>query len=507
MCYNFFMDKKALFFYITLFIFTLAMTATVATFVDFDLWARLIAGMGFVEGGHVLKTDFLSYTPVHTWWDHEWGSGVIFYLVFKYFGSYSFMILQAILLFGIFFISSKVIKLRGCDNPYNILFYFFTLMSIIFTINAPVRCQMFSFLLFALFIYLLERVRQGNNKLLYIIPFIIIFWNNIHGGVVSGIGLLVMYALGEFLNKKPFKKYLLTCLASCFALIINPWGAEYIKFLLMANTMSRPDIVEWHGLFSKIQISKHIYFKVFMLFSLIVEGCYLSKNFKSLKDWYEKADKVKYILLLVTLYLAISRVKFISFFAIAVLCFVYEDFYKLIKNYSFPKWKNKLIYGLILTISLFTFATRDFSIPLGAEYYPIKEVEFIKINNLEGKILCNFGVGSFVSYKLYPHNLIYMDGRYEEVYDSYMLPLLRQFFNGGTNGDYILEVFTPDVILVEKKYNVFKILKNSKDWKKVYEGRFFAVFLPAEKSNVDFIQPSNDEKYYKENLFNTDIKF
>ena len=42
---------------------------------DNDLWARLIAGMGVFEGGHVLTQDFLSFTPVHTWWDHEWGAG------------------------------------------------------------------------------------------------------------------------------------------------------------------------------------------------------------------------------------------------------------------------------------------------------------------------------------------------------------------------------------------------------------------------------------------------
>ena len=70
------MGRKALLFYITLFLLILAFTVTAGHF-DYDLWARLIAGMGVVDGGHVLTQDFLSYTPVHTWWDHEWGSGVI----------------------------------------------------------------------------------------------------------------------------------------------------------------------------------------------------------------------------------------------------------------------------------------------------------------------------------------------------------------------------------------------------------------------------------------------
>ena len=79
------MGRKTFLFYITLFLLILVFSTT-ANYFDFDLWARLIAGMGVIEGGHVLTSDFLSYTPVHTWWDHEWGAGVIFYAVLKLLG-------------------------------------------------------------------------------------------------------------------------------------------------------------------------------------------------------------------------------------------------------------------------------------------------------------------------------------------------------------------------------------------------------------------------------------
>ena len=291
--------KKGILFYLTLFLLILAFS-TAANYFDFDLWARLIAGMGVVDGGQVLKADFLSYTPVHTWWDHEWGSGVIFYLFLKFLGPYSLIILQAALMFLIFFTASRIVKLRTNANPYNILFYFFTVMAVMGSLNNPVRCHMFSFLLFTVFLYLLEKVRRGNNKLLILIPILTILWNNIHGGVVSGIGLLLMYALGEFLNKKAFAKYLITFLISSAVLIINPWGYEYIKFLLMANTMQRTYIVEWWSIFSKFHMFKHLIFKVFMLAIVITEGIHLYRKIKleGIKQWYNKADKVKYIILL-----------------------------------------------------------------------------------------------------------------------------------------------------------------------------------------------------------------
>ena len=498
--------KKGILFYITLFLLILAYS-TAANYFDFDLWARLIAGMGVIEGGHVLTEDFLSYTPVHTWWDHEWGSGVIFYFFLKYFGGYSLIILQAILMFLIFFTASRVSKLK--TNPYNILFYFFTFMAVIGTTNSPVRCHMFSFLLFTVFIYILEKVRNGNNKLLFLIPFITIIWNNLHGGVVAGLGLLLMYAFGEFLNKKEYAKYLITFALSSILLIINPWGFEYIKFLLMANTLERTHIIEWWGLFSKFHLFKHLIFKIFMAVTLITEGIYLFKKIKSqgVKNWYIQADKTKYILILSTAYLAISHVKLLPFFAITALCFIYDDFYKLIENIKFPIWKDKLVYSLLLFICILTFLTKDFSLPIGMGTYPVKEIEFVKINNLKGKILTNFGLGSYTAYKLYPHNLIYMDGRYEEVYYDYMIPVLKEFCLAYPNWKQIFTYFAPDIIIIEKYYPVFNELQKEGDWKLVYQDKTFGVFLPAKNANKKFILPENDLNYYKNTLFNTDIKF
>ena len=503
------MGKKAFLFYITLFLIILAYSLMATNF-DFDLWARLIAGMGVIDGGHVLKADFLSYTPVHTWWDHEWGSGVIFYLFLKFLGPFSLIILQAALFFFIIFTASKVIKIKSEFYPYNILPYLFTVIVLMSNLNSPVRCHMFSFLLFTVFIYILELVRtRGKNKLLYLIPILTIFWNNVHGGVVSGLGLIAMYAVGEFLNQKPFKKYIITLLLSSLALFINPWGYDYIKFLLMANTMQRPYITEWWGLFSQYFMHSKTGFKLFMLSAVLIEYITIMKDAKlnGLKKWYQNADKVKYIVLLTTMYLGITHVKLLPFFAISALCFVYDDLYKLIEKLSLPVWKDKVIYTLLILLSLLSFLTKDFSLPAGFNVYPVKEIEFVKINNLKGNILTNFGSGSYAAYKLYPHNLIYMDGRYEEVYYDYMIPLLKEFCLVYPNWKLILDNFPPDVIIIEKSYPVTKVLQSSYNWKMVYEGELFGVYIPAQKADRKFLQPSNDIQHYKNTLFDTDIKF
>lgn len=497
--------KKALIFYLSLFLLILAFSLNVNAF-DYDLWARLIAGMGVVEGGHVLTQDFLSYTPVHTWWDHEWGSGVIFYLVLKYFGGFGLLILQALIIFLIFFIASKVIKLRTEITPYNIIFYLFAISAVMPNLNEPVRCHLFSFLFFTLFIYIFEKSKT-NNKIIYLCPLIILFWNNIHGGVVSGLGLMLMYAIGEYLNGKPFAKYLTVLALSCPLLLINPWGYDYVKFLLMANTMPRPDIIEWRSPFMFPHTFKYLEFKMFFITLLSTELIYLIKQIKEQTvNWYKNADKTKYIVILSTIYLSVSHVKLIPFFIIAVLCYMYEDFYKLVSGLNFPVWKDKVVYAMIFAVSLLTFCTRDFSPPVGFNRYPVKEVEFVKLNNLKGKILADFGYGSYISYKLYPNNLIFMDGRYEEVYFDYMIPILKEFMLFRDNWDYLIKNFPPDVMILNKMYGSFeKIQQNG--WKLVYEGKKFGVFVPENTPDKKYILPSDDMDYYKNTLFTTDIKF
>ena len=49
--------------------------------VDFDLWARLIQGKHVVQTGSVMYNDLVSYIPTHTWFDPEWLSSAIIYLI------------------------------------------------------------------------------------------------------------------------------------------------------------------------------------------------------------------------------------------------------------------------------------------------------------------------------------------------------------------------------------------------------------------------------------------
>jgi hypothetical protein len=502
---------KPTLFYIILFLFLFAFS-TIAKNYDYDFWARLIAGMGVVEAGQVLKQDFLSYAPTHIWFDHEWGSGVVFYLVQKFFSNFGLLLLQSTLTFLIFVIITRIVALRGVKttSAYNFLFYYFAFIAMSYIINSPVRCQMFSFIFFALFLYILELARKGNDKSLWSMPFLMIIWNNLHGGCVSGIGLIVLYIIGEFLNRKPIKKYIYPLIGTVLVLPINPWGFEYIKFLFEANTMQRPDIAEWWGLFSKFFMFKYIKFKIFAAIILLIEFGVILKQLISKKFYL---DKTKFLVLGVTIFLAIEHVKLIPFAIITMTSFLYDDFYTafnfLTKNIfnKIANIKDSIVYTLTLIFVISNINTKIFEPRLDYSRYPVLGVEFIKINQIKGNLLLNFGLAGYASYQLYPNNKIYIDGRYEEVFYEGMLPLLRKFYLANPGWDEVLIKHPPDIMIIEKFYPISSVLKQRQEWKNVFEDKFFIVFVKTKNAKKTYTQPSLDINHYRKHVFDTNIKF
>ena len=501
-------EKKAfsLLFYITLFGLCFVLANHTAGY-DFDLWARLIVGKVFWATGIVLKHDFLSYTPTHAWYDHEWGSGTFcFYPVQYFFGPIGIVCLQAIFIYLTFFFCIKTVKLRMGDKySHNMLPVLLTLLVYNKCVCLPVRCQMFSFLFVAITLYILERARVGKTKTLWIIPFLTIIWNNLHGGVVSGLGIIFMYAVGEFLCRRPFKKYLITLACSVPLLIINPYGIKYLEFLFMANTMARQDILEWWSVLHPYHIKNCTNYFIWTGSVFLVELIFLTKELweKKFARFFKELNYTKWILVLVTFYLGFTKVKLIPIFLIVAFCFCYENFNKILpKSELFKLWVMVFVYIMIAGVGIFAPTTAKATWAM----FPLKEVEFIKSNNLKGNIVTSYGHGSYVTYKLFPHNKVYMDGRYEEVYDEEILMHLKMFQEMGYAWGNLLFRYPPDVILLDKKAPVYQYLSEEfPEWQKVYEGNLCGVFVKNPKPLSEYKLPPEEIEYYQETMFDTDM--
>ncbi len=488
---------------------------------DNDLWARLFAGGYIFENLKIMKHDIFSYTPTHIWYDHEWGASVIFYSALKYFGEKGLIILKGILSAATILLCYKTVELRKPKSTisYNIIYFVLMFTAVYKLLGEVVRCLLFTCLFFALFLYILERARQEKNKSLIFLPIIMIFWSNIHGGCLSGLGLIVLYIIGEYLNKKPVKKYIITLIFCICALFINPYGIEYVKFLLSAGLMNREYITEWASPFSKKYLFDYLSYKYYLIVMIITQIVYLIKY----RTGYKNIDKTKLLIILTVTYISITHLRHQTFFIFTAGTLLYDEFYTLfnslikffakkirpdseeIKN-NIVLLKEITVYFLLIIIG-FSRLTDIQKMRITETKYPRYAVQFIKDNNIKGNLFVDFSWGSYCIYKLFPNNLIAMDGRYEEVYNPDLLNDFKNFHLVQNDWSKVIRDFKTDVMIIEKKYPIYKKLLTIKEWKQVFDNNVFAVFLPTDKVKEEYIYPIVNDEYYNQTIFHTDIEY
>ena len=100
-----------------------------------------------------------------------------------------------------------------------------------------------------------------------------------------------------------------------------------------------------------------------------------------------------------------------------------------------------------------------------------------------------------------------MDGRYEEVYYDYMIPLLKKFFLVNNGWDEAIEKYPPNVLIIEKSYPVYKKLQEDDRYTLAYSGDYLGVFVDSKNKKESYKTPPQDLEYYQQRLFDTDINF
>lgn len=471
---------------------------------DYDLWARLAVGSIFFHTGEVLKHDIFSYLPTKVIWvDHEWGSGVVFYFLTRYFGEWGIFALKAFIIFAIFLLIIRISKLQTSHTP-GIFYFIFLCFALLPGIASLIRCQIFTYLFFTLWLYLLERIRRGDNKLIWIFPVSMLLWANLHGGFLAGIGLIIIYAIGELLNKQKTIKYFGMLVLVIPVTLINPYGFELWNFIINASFMPRPYIPEWHPislsgpfhLFKGIKI--HILAGFFILTLLT-----LLAGIKLVRE-KEKYDWTRILLVVVLLYLGVKHQRHTQFFILAISGLFYHHFVDLfipiqglIKKYlndkAYERWKTiRYSFGYIVLASILIYSVPKLShsIIVDPQVYPVGSFEFIKQNNISGNLATTYNWGSYAFWKLYPQCKVLIDGRYEEVYPNDVYDVAMKFSERIGEWQEVLRKYHTDIIVLSKRhYSPADVLALT-EWKIVYGDISSVVLLPKTTMQTFYIFPN-----------------
>lgn len=381
-----------------------------------DLGRHILTGNIIFATHEVPKVNLFSYTyPTYEFINHHWFSEVIFALIFNssgYEGLIGLTLLLSISAFGflLLFLYKKV-------PPAILLFSALLYLPILFE-RTDIRPELFSFLFLSLFIVILYRYRERFTSYIFLLPFIELLWTNSHIYFPIGIGVTGLFFIEELFTKRQNLKQkhtvalFLVLLLSILITTVNPdgiTGALY-PFTVFNNYGYTIEENQTSFFLSSLGIYKLSFTYLLVSIALLFVALSISIKKTRLIDWLLSVTFSIIALMAVRNFPLFVFATFIPF----TLSFSY--LYKtLFAKRTFPPIVPLL--GALLLFLFFFFSLKTtiktertgFVVPQGAT----KAVDFFVTNNLKGPLFNNFDIGSYLEYRLYPQEKVFIDGRPE----------------------------------------------------------------------------------------------
>src|SRR5215211_3546540 len=212
-----------------------------------DLAYHLKVGQLMVAEHAVPRTDVLAWTTAgRPWLDQNWGAQLLLYGIWRLGGFPLLTVLSAALTVASWALVAAACRRRTADLRLiaGAVLAGYAVAAAAFS----VRPQLFSLLLFAVELYLLEMART-RPRVALAIPLLMPLWANLHGAFVVGIGLLVIEVLAAAWrrDRAGVVRYLLVTAAGIAGLLVNPWGVRVLGYALSlpANQVVTRIVSEW----------------------------------------------------------------------------------------------------------------------------------------------------------------------------------------------------------------------------------------------------------------------
>ncbi|MBV8588880.1 MAG: hypothetical protein JO212_02250, partial [Acetobacteraceae bacterium] len=215
-----------------------AFLAGLRTLSEFDLGWQMATGRWIVEHRQIPSTDVFSYTAQGQPWIYPVGPGVLFYGVYLL-GGYALL---------------SWLGATACAGATAVLLWRRSLAAAVLAVLAvPLiairtrpRADMFTVVLFAIFLAVLWQQHLTGRARLWLLPVLMICWVNLHLGFIAGLALVAGYVVVEALElpwpsrrEMAIKRLQASCpwLAATFAAtLINPYGWRIWEALLRQHT-------------------------------------------------------------------------------------------------------------------------------------------------------------------------------------------------------------------------------------------------------------------------------
>jgi len=463
-----------------------------------DVWLHLKTGEYILRNFKIPHTNTFDYPAAnHPWLDIYWLFQIIIFFFYKFTGISGLILFKvAILVLAIWYLY-KTANVAGVSPSINA----FCILLVILTANERfvVRPEIFSLLFIALYLYILQAYISQRRDILWIIPLLQILWVNTHGLFFLGIVIYGLFLIDRIFmcitkntNLKETKKLFFIFFLSLLGCFLNPYTYHVFPFLKgMHTALAFKNIPELISPFSpNLRIEQIFFYKLLIGISAIS----FLLNFRRIRLFH-------ICLYAVFLYISLKAVRNICFFAFVagtITAINLHQFFEQLKilTIGWEKWTTFLFIPIIfyLTFDVVTNgyyirnrSNKRFGLGITEATYPIKAVDFVEANKIEGNVLNDSSIGSYFVFRMYPKQRAFIDGRLD-----WGKPYLASF-NQPFHFKKIVKEYNINYILLGHGWSpalgpFIRMLHKSKDWVLVYLDEIAVIFVKNVPRNKDIIE-------------------
>lgn len=465
-----------------------------------DAGRHIKNGELFLQNFKVLDTNFYSYTyPDFPFINHHWGSGILFYLIWKVAGFSSlsfFYIFFSLAAFLIFF------RIAWKKSTFEIA----TLCSIL-TIpligeRTEVRPEVLSCFFSAIFFWILFKVKDKaiSHKYLYFLPTIALLWINTHVYFFLGFFILGLFFLEVWLEKNWFllKKITIVSILSLLISFANPffWKAAAYPFFIFKNygyTLVENQSIwflENYGITNSNFTIIKIVFSIFILSAIIL----LIKNRKTFSVILFVSAFVTGILAC----LALRNFTLFGFFVLPAIAYQIKNSIESEISLKESSVKVAIIFFSMILFAIIAFmSSQKISDADDAHLGLLPKInasaDFYKANKIQGPIFNNYDIGGYLIFHLYPEK-VFVDNRPEAYPASFFKNIYKPMQeNDGVwkekEDQYNFNViffYRNDITPWAQKFLASRI--DDPEWSPVFVDQYAIIFLKKNDMNNQVIE-------------------
>ena len=458
--------------------------------IDGDLWWHLRTGEAIVQNGRIPQTDIFSFTiPDHGWIVQQWLTDSLMWLLYQSVGLTGLIVVFALIVTVAF----MLVYVRCAGRPYLAAVVLF-LAYLASALPIGARPQMVNMLFLAIFIFVVEGVRQKKWRewTLFLLPLVTMLWANMHSAYLTGIVVLGAYFVGDALQqllKKPDELTLLksglwklgiVIPASLALAVVNPSGLDLVLFPLgtLSSKAIQSNIVEW--------FSPDFHSLYWMFFGVMLAVGALSFIYS--KRPVAFADL---FIFFGTGWMGLTSVRHIPLFALAATPIIARHLLSAFEgSKAYPilagepsetkatvmsKVLNTAVLIIMFLVVIVWVQIRVENVDTVIEQtFPVAAVDYIEENGLdEGNIFNAYNWGGYLIWRRIP---VFIDGRTELYGDDFFRTYL-QTFKVLDGWERPLDEYDVDYILTDSSSALSTLLQTSDAWQAVFQDDKATVFV------------------------------